>query len=70
MEPLNFRKEWFNFVARTRKKLFRRDKSTTHKTAMAEASKSWAKEKQKLIRKHAREAKRKQTQPEIVPTDT
>ena len=70
MEPLNFRKEWFNFVARTRKKLLRKDKSTTHKIAMAEASKSWAKEKQKLVRKHARLAKKKQKQPEIVPTDT
>ena len=66
MEPLNFRKEWFNFVARTRKKLLRKDKSTTHKIAMAEASKSWAKEKQKLVRKHARLAKKQ----EIVPTDT
>ena len=55
---LDFRREWFAFVARTRKKLLRKDKSTTHKTAMVEASKSWGREKQKLIRKAAREAKK------------
>ena len=57
---LDFRKEWFAYVAKTRKKMLRKDKSVTHKQAMAQASISWEKEKQKLIRKAAREAKKAQ----------
>ena len=55
---LDFRKEWFIYVAKTRKKMLRKDKGVTHKQAMAQASISWEKEKQKLIRKAAREAKK------------
>ena len=54
------RKEWFEFVRKTRVKLQRKDKSKkiTHQTAMAEASKLWAKEKEKILRKRKREQKK------------
>ena len=57
---MNFRKEWFNHVA-VRKKLARKNKAKgcTHKEAMAQASITGPKEKAKLQRKAAREAKSK-----------
>ena len=57
---MNFRKEWFNHVATVRKRLARKNKAKgcTHKTAMAQASISWPKEKAKLQRKAVREAKK------------
>ena len=56
---MNFRKEWFNHVAAVRKRLARKSKKgCTHKEAMAQASISWPKEKAKLQRKAAREAKK------------
>ena len=57
---MNFRKEWFNHVAAVRKKLARKNKAKgcTHKNAMAQASITWPKEKAKLQRKAAREAKK------------
>ena len=56
---MNFRKEWFNHVAVVRKRLARKSKKgCTHKDAMAQASISWPKEKAKLQRKAAREAKK------------
>ena len=57
---MNFRKEWFNHVAVVRKRLARKNKAKgcTHKNAMAQASISWPKEKAKLQRKAAREAKK------------
>ena len=57
------RKEWFDFVRKTRKKLQRssKNKDVTHQKAMSEASKLWPKEKEKIQRrlkreKHKREA--------------
>ena len=54
----NYRKEWFNWVAKTRKKLSTKKKPCSHKEAMAKASITWPKEKAKLERKAKREAKR------------
>ena len=57
------RKEWFDFVRKTRKKLQRKNKGKdiTHQKAMSEASIHWPKEKVKIERrlkreKHKREA--------------
>ena len=54
------RKEWFDFVRRTRAKLQRKDKSkkVTHQMAMSEASKTWIKERAKIQRRHKREQKK------------
>ena len=54
------RKEWFEFVRRTRAKLQRKNKNKkiTHQAAMSEASKLWPKEKEKILRKKKREAKK------------
>ena len=53
---MNFRKAWFEWVAKTRKKM----KGGTHKEAMSAASITWPKQKAKLQRRAAREAKRQQ----------
>lgn len=55
---MNYRKEWFKHVAVVRKRLQRKNKGASHKTAMAQASVSWPKEKAKLQRKVVREAKK------------
>ena len=55
---MNYRKEWFNYVAKTRKKLSTKKKPCSHKEAMAKASITWPKEKAKLERKAKREAKK------------
>ena len=55
------RREWFNFVAKTRKRLQRADKTkkVSHQTAMAEASKTWkSSEKLKVLRRIEREKKK------------
>ena len=46
------RKNWFAFVATTRKKLSRKLKrDVTHREAMKEASALWPKEKAKILNK-------------------
>ena len=57
---VNYRKEWFNHVAKERRRLQRKDKNATHRQAMAAASVTWPKQKAKLQRKAAREAKKTQ----------
>ena len=57
---VNYRKEWFNHVAKERRRLQRKDKKATHRQAMAAASVTWPKQKAKLQRKAAREAKKTQ----------
>ena len=55
------RQEWFNYVAKTRRKLQRlnKDKKITHQEAMAEASKTWrSSEKLKVLRRIEREKKK------------
>ena len=57
--PSKMRKAWFEYVRKTRVKMSRGQKvKATHREAMKAASVSWATEKAKLVRKHAREAKR------------
>ena len=52
----SMRKEWFNFVAVTRKKLQRKTKETvSHRAAMKEASLVWPKEKAKILNRQKRE---------------
>ena len=60
---VNYRKEWFNHVAKERRRLQRKDKKATHRQAMASASLTWPKEKAKLQRKAAREARSKNRSP-------
>ena len=61
---LNLRKEWFQFVATTRKRLQRKSKkAVSHREAMSAASSLWGKEKEKLLRKHKRQEKKGTTTP-------
>ena len=61
---VNYRKEWFNWVAKERKRMQRKSKGKTvsHREAMAQASVSWPKAKAKLTRKAARLAKKSGTE--------
>ena len=52
----NYRKEWFNWVAKTRKRLSTKKKPCSHKEAMAKARITWPKEKAKLERRAGGEA--------------
>ena len=60
---MNYRTEWFAWVAKTRKKM----KGATHKEAMSAASVTWPKQKAKLERKAKREAKKLKV---VSPTST
>ena len=65
MSGQNMRKNWFAFVATTRKKLSRKLKrDVTHREAMKEASVLWPKEKTKILNTLKREERRaaKETQ--------
>ena len=56
----SMRKEWFNFVAVTRKRMQRKTKEkVTHRMAMKEASALWPKEKAKILNRRKREERRK-----------
>ena len=65
------RKEWFDFVRKTRVKLQRKDKNNkvTHQKAMSEASKLWAKEKERINRKRKREQKKLEKEAKKVKTE-
>jgi len=54
------RSAWFEYVAKVRKKLQRKNKTkiVSHREAMKEASINWPKEKAKLQRKIAREKRK------------
>ncbi len=53
------RNHWFEFVAKTRKRLQRGNKQkVTHREAMRQASVAWVTEKEKVKRKLARAAKK------------
>ena len=55
------RSEWFSHVSKTRKKMSRGSKEqVTHRAAMRAASITWPKEKEKLLRKRRREAKKQE----------
>ena len=54
------RKEWFNFVAQTRKRIQRKTKEpVSHRAAMKEASLIWPKEKAKILNRKKREERKK-----------
>ena len=56
----SMRKEWFNFVAVTRKRMQRKTKEkVTHRMAMKEASALWPKEKAKILNRRKREERKK-----------
>ena len=56
----SMRKEWFNFVAVTRKKLQRKTKeNVSHRAAMKEASLVWPKEKAKILNRQKREERKR-----------
>ena len=54
----SMRKKWFEHVSKTRKKLQRTDKTTTHRQAMTAASITWPKEKVKIQNKIKREKRK------------
>ena len=56
--PVCMRKKWFEHVEKTRKKLQRKDKGTTHRAAMKAASVTWPQEKVKIQNKIKREERR------------
>ena len=56
----SMRKEWFNFVASTRKKMQRKTKEpVSHRVAMKEASLVWPKEKAKILNRRKREERKR-----------
>ena len=57
-EMENMRKKWFEWVHKTRKKMLRKDKSTTHRKAMKAASVTWPKEKVKIQNRFKREQRK------------
>lgn len=53
------RHHWFDFVAKIRRKLSRKEKKqVSHRDAMKEASKLWPKEKLKVLNKIRREERK------------
>ena len=55
------RSDWFSHVSKTRKKMSRGSKEQVpHRAAMKAASITWPKEKEKLLRKRRREAKKQE----------
>ena len=55
------RSDWFAWVQKTRKKMSRGQKELIpHRTAMKAASVTWAKEKEKILKKRRREAKKQE----------
>ena len=57
-EAVNMRKKWFEHVEKTRKKLRRTDKNTTHRQAMTAASQTWPTEKVKLLNRIRRDKRK------------
>ena len=56
----SMRKEWFNFVASTRKKMQRKTKEpVSHRVAMKEASLVWPKEKAKILNRRKRDERKR-----------
>ena len=56
MESL--RKQWFEHVKKTRKKMSRKNAPCSHVDAMKKASEAWPAVKQKILRKRKREEKK------------
>ena len=54
------RHEWFEHVRKTRKKMSKgKDKQVAHREAMRQASESWPKQKEKVLKKKRRLEKQK-----------
>ena len=57
----SLRKEWFNWVAKTRKKMQRGKKEpVTHRNAMKAAALTWSKEKLKILNRRKRDERKRQ----------
>ena len=55
----SLRKEWFEWVKKTRKKMSKGQKELVqHRDAMKSASVSWPKEKERILKKRKREERR------------
>ena len=54
----SLRKQWFEHVKKTRKKLSRKNAPCSHVDAMKKASETWPAAKQKILRKRKREQKK------------
>lgn len=58
-DSCEMRKQWFEFVRKTRAKMCKATKEkVSHREAMKQASSGWAAEKAKIIRRKAREKRR------------
>ena len=70
----SMRKEWFNWVAKTRKKMQRGVKErVTHRAAMKGAALTWPKEKLKILNRRKREERKRLKESKVVkaaPSDT
>ena len=56
-KPKSMRSQWFEHVAKTRKKMSKKGAKATHQDAMKAASGTWAKEKIKIEKRLRREDK-------------
>ncbi len=57
----SLRKDWFEHVRKTRKKMSRGQKDLVdHRAAMKQASQSWPKEKEKILKRRKRDAKKQE----------
>ena len=54
------RNSWFEHVSKTRKKLSRGKEKISHREAMRKASETWGEVKAKLVKKQAREKRKKE----------
>ena len=57
MESKSMRKEWFEHVAKTRKRMSTKKNPCSHRDAMRKASETWSKAKSKIMRSRAKAAK-------------
>ena len=73
MEKKSMRKEWFEHVAKTRKRMSTKKNPCTHRDAMRKASETWSKTKSKILRARAKVAKTSSgsvTQPPQLPKES
>ena len=58
--PVCMRKKWFEHVEKTRRKMKRTEKNTTHRQAMSAASKTWPTAKVKILNKIRRDKRKEE----------
>ena len=56
---ISMRKEWFEHVRKTRSKASKGKNKISHREAMTQASQTWPKVKEKLLKKKKREERKK-----------